>query len=186
MTEKKPAIKKLMKFDTRTKILAGVTMAVISIFVFEKFFFAGLRTRIKNIDREIKLKEVGLKSAIAIQNKKGTIELDYKAYKAYIDTKQLSDAGRVANFLKELESIAQKTRVSIINLTPNEQNKTIDGNKVFYADMRVEASIDELYAFLNEIQNSKLLIKVDKAAISTKDEAASTLRVDTTVSMTVL
>ena len=84
-TAMKNIMKKFGSFDTRTKMLAGLTAAVLFIFIFEKFFFAGLRLRIKTIDREIKVKEVGLKTAISIQGKKDTIEADYKAYKDYIE-----------------------------------------------------------------------------------------------------
>jgi hypothetical protein len=183
-------LKKMMNFDLtpRAKLLAYVTAALVFVFIFEKLFFAPLRVRIKTVDKQIKLKELELKTGVAIQNKKESIMEDYKKYKSYLQDRESkpSDADLVAKFLKELENIAQRTHVSIVNLTPDDQIRTLDGNKIFYADARIEVTLDQFYSFLSEIQSSKLLIKIDKMAVSTKDENASALRMDATISMTAI
>ena len=181
-------MKKLINFNLnpRARILAYVAGGVIFLFLFEKFFFSNLRARIKTIDKEIRLKEVELKTGVGIQDKKGQIGLDYKIYSGYLGDQKASAVDNQTAFLKELEGIAQKTGVSIVNLTPDNQSKEVGGSKVFYADARLEATVDQFYSFLGEIQNSKLLIKIDKLTISAKDENASSLRLDTTISMTAL
>ena len=172
--------------NARTRMLVYLTAGVILIFLFVNFFFPALGLKIKNIDKQIKLKEVELKSAINIQNKKEDIAADYKAYNGYLAENKISEADMLAGFLKEVESIAQRTKVSIVNFTPGDQSREIGGNKVFYADARLEATPDQFYSFLNAIHASRLLIKVDKLVITAKDENASALRVDATISMTVL
>jgi len=179
-------MKKIMNFniDARTRTLIYVTGGLVLAFLFQKFFLSALNVKIKNISRQIQLKEVDLKSGTAIQNKKEMIAEDYKAYKDYLKDKGSSDTDVVAKFLKEVETIAQKTQIAIVSLTPDNESHEVGGNKVFYADAKIEANLDQFYSFLNEIQNSRLLIKIDKLGISVKDEAGSALRIDATISMT--
>ncbi len=181
-------MEKSTKFNlnTRTRILVYAAAAVIFIFLSEKFFFSNLGARIKNIDRQIKLKEVELKSGVSIQNKKEDIMTDFQTFKGYLNENSMSDADLEAGFLKEMEKIAQKSKVSIVSLTPGDKKSGIGGNEVFYADARIEATLDQFYSFLYEIQSSKLLIKIERMSISVKDENASALRADATISMTVL
>jgi len=121
-----------------------------------------------------------------IQNRKEFITEDNKAFDRYFGQGKDSDVKLVTDFLKEIEVIAQKTRVSIVNLSPENKSREEGGYKKFYADLRFEAASEQLYQFLNEIQNSRLLIKVEKIAITSRDESAASLKVDATISMAAL
>jgi len=179
-------LKKILNLNTRQNFLAAAAILLVALFLFEKLFLSGLRTKIRAMDQEIKKAETGLAVAMNVQARKEFITEDNKAYDRYFGQGKISDVKLVTDFLKEIEVIAQKTRISIVSLNPDNKPREDGGYKKFYADLRFEASSEQIHQFLNEIQNSGLLIKAEKIAITSRDESAASLRVDATISMAAL
>ncbi|GEM_PF-1245984 len=177
-------IKTNFKLSKKEKILAGVVGVVIAVFIFQKLVISGSMAKVKKLNQETKKAEAELLLAMNVEKRKSSIEEDSKTYESFIATEKVSDVKAVTDFLKEIEDIARKSGVSISNLSPESQAKGESGCKKFYAVLRFESSPDQLFTFLNEVQNSRLLIEVDKLVILARDENAASLRTDTTISLT--
>ena len=176
---------KKVQLNPKEKMLAYLVGGVIVIFIFQKFILGGIFYRTKKLGQEIKKSEAELSIAMSVQSRKDSIEEDNKLYGVYIPSEKLSDVAAVTDFLKEVEDIAGKSKVSIINLSPESQAKEAGAYKKFYASMKFEATPEAFFAFLAEVQKSKALVKIEKLTMSAKDEFASALRVDATMSMAV-
>ena len=181
-----PDAKKSFRLTQKEKILAYAVIAVVVIFFFQKVILSGVFSKVHNISNQIKASEAELSLAMGIQSRKDTIEEDSKTYSAFLSTESVSDVKAVTDFLKEVEDIARRAGVSIVNLSPENQNKEAGEYKKIYASLRFESSPDQLFAFLDEVGKSKRLVKAEKLAISAKDEDATALRVDATMSMAAL
>lgn len=179
-------LKKMLNLNARQNFLAAAAVLLVALFLFDKLFLSGLRTKTKSMDQEIKKAETELAVAMNVQNRKELITEDNKAYDRYFGQGALSDVKIVTDFLKEIETIAKKTGISIVNLNPDNKAREEGGYKKFYADLRFEAASEQLYRFLNEIQNSGLLIKIEKITVTSRDESAASLKVDTTISIAAL
>jgi len=175
-----------MKELTRSqKILSYVAGGIICVFFIEKFFFAGLRAKINTLNQQIKKEEVDLKIGIDIQKRKDSILKDYNNYKDYLSGQNISDKEIFTGFLKEIEKLAQESGLSIINLTPQNEPQKIRDYTKYNADLKAEAPLEKFFDFLNRIQNDKLLVKLDKLSLSPKDEQASLLKIEATISITI-
>ena len=56
---------------------------------------------------------------------------------------------------------------------------------MFRAKLRAEATNQEVLTFFSRIEQSQLLIRVEQFSLTPKDDQASTLRLETTISLAV-
>lgn len=171
-----------MKVKKREKILIFLVAGIIFIFLANKFLILGLKAKLKKINLQIRLEEEKLRQGLRIQKEKDRIIEEYKKYSEYFKAES-QDREIVAKFLKEIENITQGSGVLVVNMTPENQPEQVQGYKKFRADLRAEAGVEQLFNFLYKIQESKLLIKLDKISIAPKNEEASVLRIETTISI---
>ncbi|UCD14900.1 MAG: hypothetical protein JSV34_04025 [Candidatus Omnitrophota bacterium] len=164
------------------KIIIYVIIGIVIVFFVERFFISGLRSRLTSLNRKVRLAESELRKAMAIQKTKDKIVEDYQRTKPYLEMKAEGDKQIVAQLLKEIESIIRISGGTVVSLNPGER---ISEANVYSADFRLEVTFSQLLKFLNAIEESKLLIKLDKISITSKDEKAALLRVDGTVSITI-
>jgi len=174
----------MIEFKRREKIIAAVIGGVICIFLFEKFFFSGVRGRAKNIHQKIRLEEANLKINVQLEKDKDKIIKECDAYKSYFQVEpDTPDRQVVGMFLKELEKMAQEAGLSIGSLNPQIESEMVENRKKYKAEMRAEANSEQLCNFLYKVQSSKLLMKINKLSVSPKDEEATALKLEMAIIM---
>lgn len=171
-----------MTLTKSQKIILYIAAGAVIIFGGERFFISGLYCRFSDLHRRVKLAESELKKAIAIQKTKDKITADYEESKPYLELAAAGEKQVIAQLLKEIESIISASGGTVVNLNPQEKS---DKANVYKADFRLELTFRQLIKFLSEVERSKLLIKLDKIAVTSKDEAAAALRIDGVVSITI-
>lgn len=173
-----------LKLKKKEKIIVIVIASVAVFVLFFKFFVLGVVNKSKKINMEIRLAEEKLKKSFGIEKNKKNIEDENKAYAKYL-LGPLQEREVVGRFLKEIENITQNTGILVINLTPDNQAVQEKTFKKFKAELKAEANLQQVINFLFRIQESSLLIQLDKISLTPKDEIASTLRIDATISIAV-
>ena len=165
-------------------ILAYAAAGIVVIFLLGKFSLFNFASKSKGLQQQIKVEEEKLKDALAIQKDKDNIMQDYNKYSPYLDS-VLSDEENTAQFVREIEKISQEAGVSIINLNPDNKPQPFKEYKKLKADIRLEATNEQLLNFVSKIQEDKLLIRLENLTIVPKDEYASSLRVEATVTIAI-
>jgi len=173
------------KITGRQKILIYATCGIIGIFLMERFFFASLRSKAKELNRQIKVEEANLKIGLEIQKRKERATKDYQDYRSFLSAAEKPEKELFTGFLREIENLAQKSGLSILNLTPKNEPENLKDYKKYTAELRAEASLENFIKFLEDLQNNSLLIKLDKLALTPKDEQATVLKLDATVSISI-
>ena len=178
---------KIAQMKRRDKIIVVVAGCVLFMFLTEKFLFANIRSKIKDLRRQIKVEEANLKISFEIEKEKDKIRGEISNYKGYLAVADgLSQQEVMAKFLKEMEKTAKESGVSIVGLTPQNQVEQLGNYTKYIAEMRAEGSPAQIYDFLYRVQSSKLLIRVDKLSISSKDRQAQDLKMDIAISLAVI
>jgi hypothetical protein len=176
----------MRKFKKTEKIMMAAIGAAVLAAAVQRGFVANVSSKAKVIQQQIKLEEAKLKAAIELQKSKDSILAESAGCKALSEIRPDASARDiVAKFLNEVEKIAHDAEVSVLNLSPQAEAVGSKEYRVFKADLRAEATAEQLINFLDRIQKSNLLIKLDKFSISPKDEQAVVLRLETTISITV-
>jgi hypothetical protein len=172
---------------TRPQKLAAVVVAVLlGTAGFYRFVVTGMQQRFHRLAQLIHLEEARLERNVAVLQSRERIETDYARARPYFASVGGNDKQILARLLQEIESIVRKVNGSIVNLSPRSQ---VDDDKLFTrygADIRLEMNSVDMLRFLRAIEESELLINLDTFTISAKDEAASILRIEGVVNLTVV
>jgi len=108
-------------------------------------------------------------------------------YRDYLfSDKNASEDEQIAAFLKEVETMVGTSGLSIVSLTPQSQAEKGSEYKKYDAQLRVEGPPDKIYDFIYKVQNSHLLIRLNQVAIAPKNPEANILKLDATISLTLL
>jgi len=167
----------------KQKILVYVVVGILVYAFIGRFIFFGLGARLKQLKQQTKLAEANLKKGLETQKRKDIISSDYDKYHLFLAIEKMEQRQIIEELLKEVERIAKDSGASLLNLSP--QEATEQDKRRYKADLRIEASAEQILNFLYKIQESKLLIKLDKISVSPKDEQASMLKAEATISIAV-
>lgn len=177
---------KPLHFGKKERIIAAICVVVLGAFILDKFFISDFNRRFIKLKNQMRLAEVELKERLAVQQVKEEIIADYEYCKPYFEVFKDEEIDIKATLLHEIENLVKDTGGSIVNLSPyNVTEKDGDYDK-YKIDLRLEATVEQLFAFLNKMQESKLLLKFEKWSVNKKDEESSDLRIDGIVSVTVV
>ena len=167
------------------KILLYVISASFGILFLANFIFAILGSRLKQFNQRIKLAEVKLTQILQIQKARGMVEEESKTYQSFLAVDSWDERHVVEELLKETERIAKDSRVSVINLSPQQTPETGQGCKKYKADLRIDATLEQIYGFLRGVEMSSLLIKVEKFSVASKNEEGDILKSEMTIAIAI-
>ncbi|MCK9604124.1 MAG: type II secretion system protein M [Candidatus Omnitrophica bacterium] len=176
---------RLPKLDKKQKILAIIAFAILFIFLVDRLLLSSLRSKLKNMQQQIKLAEATLKRNLAVQNSKDKLLEDYNNYKPYLKTESVDASQVLAEFLREIERLAKDAGVSVVNLSPEEDPEKLKDVKKYKASLQLEGSLGQMVNFMYKIERSKLLIKLDRLTLMPKDEQASAMKMEASISRVV-
>jgi len=155
------------------------------IFILEHCFIASLREQIKNFHRQIQVEEHQLKENLTLLAKKELIFVDYEYCKPYLKKVINSDKQMIGELLSEMESLVNDSGSSVVNLSPQDKPEQTDMYKKYKAEFLLEANFEQLIAFLHNIQESTLLIELEKFSITDENKNSGNVRINGIVSMAV-
>lgn len=174
-----------MKFNKKEKILFFATVACAALFLMDRIFFSGFRQKAQELRSQIKTEELKLKKYLEVEKDKERILRDSRAYEQYIKDAPAQERKIASQLIQEIEHLAKDASVTITNLSSQETPDQASNYKRFKADLRFEARVGQALDFLSRIQESRLLVKIDKITLSPKDELASLLKGEAVVSVAV-
>ena len=87
---------------------------------------------------------------------------------------------------REVETMVSTSGLSIVSLTPQSQAEKGGAYKKYDAQLRVEGAPEKIYNFIYKVQNSRLLIELSNITVTPKNPEANLLKLETTISLTVL
>ena len=91
----------------------------------------------------------------------------------------------VTAFLKEVENIAKKSSVYLVDIKP--AGKNVDGVSTrYFVKLNFEAQMEQVFNFFHSITNSKQLLKIEGYQINPKTEGTSVVRCSASVSKAII
>lgn len=164
-----------MKLAKREKILFYLSVSLIVIMALQRFVFKPLSDKLTTLDQETRAREVSLIKGLRVDRQRDEILKEYKSYEGYLKIKG-SDEEVISQFLREIESLGRESAVSIIDIKPQSTSKR-KHYKEYIIEVRLEAPMKDLIGFLHRLNNSGLLLKVEKLILTLKDENTDILKI---------
>jgi Tfp pilus assembly protein PilO len=173
----------MIKLKKKERAIAVAAAVIIGLFLLDRTVFFAMRKKLSSCRKMITLEESRYKKNLGLLKSKDGILADYNKYRSFLEVPFNDQRQTVAELLKEVERIAQESKVSVLNLSPQESVKQEKEFNRYSADLKMEANSEKLLNFLFKIQSSAFLLKIDRLSVQPKNEEASLLKVDVTVSI---
>jgi len=173
-----------MKFTKREKIIFYFCISLVLIMILQQIVFSPLTNKLAGLNQEIQAREISMMKGLRIDGRRDQIIKEYKSYDGYLKIKG-SDEEAISEFLREIEKLGRESAVSLLDIKPQSTNKrTIF--KEYMIEARAEATMKGVIDFLYRLNNSSLLLKVEKIVLNLKEENSDILKINMLISGIVL
>ena len=171
-----------MALKKREWILAYVIGGLLVASLIIRIIFTPFHQKLAALDRDIILNEARLKKGVGLMEKKDAIEEEYAKYASYFSLQGDSGEEAVASFLREIESVARSSGMTILDMKPQKEPKGDKFSQQYEISIKAEADMASVVKFLHALQESTLLLSVEKMVLVPRGgEEATTLSVTLTV-----
>jgi Tfp pilus assembly protein PilO len=169
----------------REKTIFYIAFVFIFLAILDNFFISPIFSKIKNLNREISDTELKIKNSLKILSQKDRILNEAKKYSTFlISTK--TEEEEITSLLQEIESIANKSQLYIVDMKPLPANIESSYIKKYLITLNSEGKMENIVDFIYSIENSNQLLVVEKYQITLKSKETNTAQLAITISKTVI
>ena len=154
------------KLAKKERIGLSIASLIVLLALADRLVVSPIRGVMGRLNREIEICEEELRRDIMSMNEKKAISKEYEKYTQYV-TKAGSDEEEVAKILAEIEGIARKSNVNLVDITP-QAPREIDFYREYAAEIEIEGETPAIVSFLYRLSNSTLLLRAQKLRINLK------------------
>ena len=172
---------KLSKTERR---FLAVTLLILGFAFVDRVIVMPITTTLGSLNTNIREQEVAIKKSMNVLLHKETIAAESREYMSYsVEAKNPEE--EMVGLLKEVESVAEKSGVSLIYVKPGTMKEEKEIKK-YYANLECEAPMEQVATFFHDLEGSTQLIKIEKYQIQPKSKESSIARSTVSVYKTVL
>ncbi len=173
---KLPSLRGLQTFlgrlSKKEKIIFYVASSLISLLVLDRAIISPVFSKIQSLNKEIQDKQDEVKKNLKILSQKDRILAQGNKYSAFLSDSVMSEDEQVTLVLKELESLANKSQVYLVDMKPAGV-KASGSSKRIMINLNCEAQMEQLVDFMYNMEESASLISIEKYQITPKAKDSS-------------
>lgn len=174
----------LDRLSKREKMALYLAVFFISLTLLDRLIISPVITKIRMLNQDIQSKETSAKTSLRILSQKDRIASESLRYSSFISSIK-SEEEEVTAILKEIESIANKSSVYLIDLKPAGTKDQGEAKK-YLVTLNCEGQMEQLIEFFYNIENSDKLLSIDKYQIIPASKESSVAKATLTISMVFL
>lgn len=168
----------------REKFILYAVLIFVSIAFLDRMIIDVALDRINSLDKEIKTKESEIKNYLKILAQKDRIEIQRANYSSYLG-REKSENEEVTVFLKEIEGLANKAQIYLIDMKPagiKDEGKL----KKFLINLNCEGKMEQIITFMYDVETTNKLLTIDKYQINPKSKDSRLAKVSMVISKLVM
>ena len=171
---------KLSKKERLTLYAAG---AIVSLMFVDRLIISPVFSRLKSLDEEIREKETSIRKNIKILAQKDRIQASSANYGSFSGGRVGSDEEEMTSFMKEMEDMANKSSVYLVDIKPGAV-KSQEQLKKYFVTLNCEAQMEQIVDFMYGLENSSRFFTIERYQITPKAKDSSLARCSIAVSKT--
>ena len=164
----------LYAMSNRERYLFYATIIIIVGFFLNWWVLRPAIARSHALSQQIQIKKHVIENCLYLLNQKQEILGEAGKFAKY-EKPGLSEEEETAYFLRQIEEIAKKSSIQIIDLKPYSAKKT-ESYVEYKVEIEVESPVKQLMTFIYNLQNSDGLLRTSKFRISPKEGSAPILK----------
>ncbi len=169
------------KLSKKEKNFFYAAALFVSLALFDFLIVSPVFSKIKSLDKEISDKNASIKKYSHILSQKDRILVERDKYNSFL-TAIKSDDEEITSLLKEIETMADKNSVYLVDMKPVDSSGAGQQNK-FLVSLNCESQMEQLVAFMYSIENSTRLLTIDKYEMSPKSKESSIVKCSMSISI---
>jgi len=163
------------KLSQKEKIGLMIAFSCLAVAFLDRLIVNPIRNKIKQINREVEISEKQLSMNLRNIKQKDVIEQEYEKYVDYV-RRSGSDEEEVAKILGEIEVLARKSSVYLVDTKPQTPKK-VDFYQQYMVEIEGEGEMKSIMRFLHELNISPQLLRAEKVRLSIKEKKAGVIKV---------
>jgi Tfp pilus assembly protein PilO len=186
IVEKVPQVLRnfFLRLSKREKIIFCVAIGVASLLFLDRLAISPVFDKMAALNEKIRDKRASIKRTLRILAQKQRIEGQKARFPSYSFGIGSQEEGLTA-LLREIENLANKTSVYLIDVKPTGSRKEEFAQK-YLVSIKCEAQMEQLIYFIYNIEKSDRLLTIEKYRINPKTEESSIANCSMVVAQIVL
>jgi Tfp pilus assembly protein PilO len=177
----------LDKLSAKEKIGLSVAFVFLAVAFLDRLLISPIRARFNALNQQIRTGEKQLGSDIRNLNQKDAIEEEYRKSFPYIQ-RSGSDEEEVAKILGEIESLARKSSVYLVDMKPRKPQPVgsppggtsgpaegTDFYKEYTVEIEAQGQMESLMNFIYQLNTSSQLLRIETLRITQTKSGSKTL-----------
>lgn len=174
----------LSRLSKKEKAILYVCIFFVSFALLDRLIISPISSRLKELDTQIKERESRVKTSMHILAEKDAILAESAKYSNFEKIAK-SEEEEATGVLKEIEDLANKSSVYLVDLKPGGL-KTNGPYKKYMVNLNCEAQMTQITEFMFNIENSRSILAIEKYQISPKSKESSVAKCTMTISKIVV
>ncbi|MBN1913546.1 MAG: hypothetical protein JW788_04010 [Candidatus Omnitrophica bacterium] len=163
----------------REKSVLYITVCAVSFLLLDRLVISPVFSRITSLNKEILERKTAIRKNMLILSQKDRIASESAKYATFL-SKMKSEDEEMTLLLKEIESLANKTNISLIDMKPTGL-KSAGPYKKFLVNLNCEAQMEQVLDFMYNIENSSKLLIIERYQLGPKARESSIARCSMTI-----
>jgi len=176
---------KLVKFyqhlSQREKIILYLSITVVMIVVADQLVLSPIIKSVQSLDQKIYDTESNIKASIRLLGQKEKMMKEAEHYASYAPSSKKSGEDEVLVLLKLVQELASQASVNLLYSKPG--GGEAKERNVYRVSLECEGQMDQLINFFYAIENSKLLLRIEKYSLQPTAKGSSVIKCAAIVSM---
>jgi len=171
----------ISNLNENQKKLLVIAVVIVVAALFDRLLIAPTMSRLSSIEEDITKEEASIKQDIRFLGYKDRILKESQEIAPYLTKDMTTDEEMIAGFLKQIENLANQTKVTLIKVSPAPGEQDADYWK-YQADLECSGELSDVISFMHVINSNTGLMKVLKFNFSSKktdtDEIKATMTIE--------
>jgi Tfp pilus assembly protein PilO len=168
-------VARFSKLSPRQRVLVYVAAAIVGLAVLERVIYAPISNRLYELDQEIVAKESQLRRNVKNLAARAEVLEAYAPYTTHVSPAG-SDEETTGRVLKEIEELARKSGLALINVRPKPATK-VDVGKQYPVEVELDTQMGPLIKFIHGLHGSKYPLRVNQMRLDSKGGRSAQVRV---------
>lgn len=185
MFKLQPLLKNISGLSKREKTILYTTCIFLSLVALDRLVVYPVYSKISALNKQIKEGQEGIIRSMRMLSQKEKIELETKKYASYLNSPE-SEEEVITSFLKEVESLANRSSLNIIDMKPGGVTLSKDKTKKFQLILNCEGQMEQLIEFMYNIENMNSFLNIERYQVSPKSKDTGIVQCAITISKVIL
>ncbi|MFA6600053.1 MAG: hypothetical protein WC352_05690 [Candidatus Omnitrophota bacterium] len=171
------------RMSKREKLILIVTATFVAIFLLDQVIIGPVYRTLRSVDRKIIDLEANIKQSIRLLGQKEQMMKEAEYYADFAHSAKSSEEGTLV-LLKHIQEIASQVSVNLLYVKPAGGGPENKESNIYRVNLECEGQMDQIVNFFYAIENSKMLMQLEKFSLQPVAKGSSVIRCSATVALT--